>query len=126
MAAATGDDFVYVNPELKQDEAEAPKSTIPSNPYIDENLIEAQKKYNPDQNNTFEQKFDIIEKEKKSKSNKQEMHPFSKKIMNGEDNQVLCMIRRDRAPNPVVYRVKYKNNKKDDGFDTSTPIEMFW
>lgn len=89
MAADTDNDFVIVNPENKEDEAEAPKINI-------SNLV------------------------------KHEMHPFSNKIMNGQDNTVLCMIRRDKAVNPVVYRAKYKDDNKNNGFDTTKPIEIFW
>ena len=116
MAAEKADDFVLINPESKEDEAEAPKSSIANNLDIDDNnLMKAQKEYiNPE-----EQKYDI-------ESNKYEMHPFGKKIMDGKDDSVLCMIRRDKAPNPVVYRAKYKDNNKDNGFDINKPIENFW
>ena len=72
--------------------------------------------------------FVIVNPENKEDdiSNKQKMHPFSNKIMNGEDNTVLCMIRRDKAVNPVVYRVRYKDDNKNNGFDTTNPIEIFW
>lgn len=125
MAEEEDDDFVLVNPQSKEDEAEAPKLIIASNPNIDDNLMKAQKEYNPEQTGSFEQKYDV-ESEKKSKSNEHEMHPFSKKIIDGEDDTVLCMIRRDKAPNFVVYRAKYKDNSKDNGFDINEPIENFW
>ena len=101
---ATGvsdDDFVLVNPESKEDHSEA------------------QKEYNPKQSEQIEEKHCVKDK-------KYEMHPFSKKIMSGQDDKLLCMIRRDKAPNPVVYRARYK--KEDDiqsGF-ANNPIETFW
>lgn len=128
MAAENSDDYVFVDPESKEDNAEAPKSSmtvINNNPYVGDNLIEAQKEYNPNENKKFEKQYQV-DQEKKCKKGKYEMHPFSKQIMNGEDNTVLCMIRRNKAPNPVVYRAKFINGDIKSGFDLNCPIESFW
>eukprot|EP01084_Bolivina_argentea_P315402 546422_1 len=116
-----------MDPENKEDQAEATKSTNATNPYIDENLMHAQQKYNPQQNKEFEQKHNIVSEEKSQtkKNKKYEMHPFSKQILEHKDDQLLVMIRRDKAPNPVVYRARYKNNNIKNGF-AKDPIEIFW
>eukprot|EP00483_Globobulimina_turgida_P012198 UN12220 len=53
------------------------------------------------------------------------MHPFSRMIMEGKDDKLLVMIRRNKAPNPVVYRARFKDNDIKNGFDNN-PIEIFW
>ena len=92
-----------------------------TNPYIDDNLMKAQENFNPHQNEEFEQKHQIEE----NKPKKHEMHPFSQKILNGTDECLLALCRRDKARNPVVYRARFKDGNIENGFD-SNPIEIFW
>eukprot|EP00483_Globobulimina_turgida_P001254 UN01256 len=53
------------------------------------------------------------------------MHPFSKIIMEGKDDKLLVMIRRNKAQNPVVYRARFKGDDIKNGFDNN-PIDIFW
>ena len=57
-------------------------------------------------------------------------------ILNGNDDNVVCMIRRKRASNLIVYRAKIHLNGGGGGggsgvdniiqFDSKQPIEIFW
>lgn len=96
-------------------EKEESKNT--SNPYIDSSLIQAQLDYNKSSNLQFEEQYSIGKKSNNDREQAQtpqspqyKMHPFSQRIMDGEDPKLLTYIRRNKAPNPVVYRARFKNN----------------
>eukprot|EP01084_Bolivina_argentea_P177507 306939_1 len=99
----------------------------------DENLTKAQQDYSPQQNKEFEDKYDsgydhdheTKEQPKPNIKSKYEMHPLSTKIIDGTDDKVLVMIRRDKAPNPVVYRARFVDQDIKNNFD-SNPVEIFW
>eukprot|EP01084_Bolivina_argentea_P021068 39121_1 len=91
------------------------------NPYIDESLIIELNEYNAQQNKAFEKKHTVDAKQK----SKYGMHPFSRKILDYNDDRLLTMIRRDKAPNPVVYRARFKKGRMELGFE-SNPVDIFW
>lgn len=53
-----------------------------------------------------------------------EVHPFSQRILDGEDGTLLTAIRR-YSPNVVVYRARLRGSQGEHGF-VPTPMEIFW